>query len=244
MMFELAGGRLRVMGTLHLLPMGKAVPAWVRSAYEWSEAVFVEHSPADFVDGATTDVPEEFPRASPKLLAQLQKAGGSLNTQPPLAQWRRGAAVVMALASRLSGSPGADQALHDWCGRDGKPFGYLEQASDVLHVLDAIEEADWQAGIAAELARPGTPAQQLQQFYDAWRKGRMEVIAKEAREGLFAVPGIRDRMLTHRNTAWAAPFTEPGRRSLVAVGAAHLAGPGNFLDAIACVSGRPLRRVV
>ncbi|WPB57018.1 TraB/GumN family protein [Xylophilus sp. GOD-11R] len=244
MMFELAGGRLRVMGTLHLLPVGKTVPAWVRSAYEWSEAVFVEHSPGEFVDRATSDGAEKCPRASPELLARLRQTAWSTNTQPPLVQWRRGAAVVMALASRLSGSPGADQALHDWCAQQGKPFGYIEQASDVLDLLDAIEEADWRAGIAAELARPGTPALQLQQFYDAWRKGRMEVIAKEAREGLFSVPGIRERMLTGRNAAWAAPFTEPGRRSLVAVGAAHLVGPGNFLEEIARVSGRPLTRIV
>lgn len=241
MIFELTGTPLRVMGTLHLMPPGRPLPGWVRTAYDWSEAVFVEHSPVEFMRLAQQTEAPWHKTVSPAFRALLAKA----SAQPlPLDGMRPGAAVVMALASRVTGNSGADQALHGWCQADGKTFGYIEQPGQLLDMLDGIPEAEWMAGIHTELARHESPAQQLQLFYDAWRKGRLADIGKVCNEGLFASRLIREKMLVERNTAWAANYREPSARSLVAVGAAHLVGPGNFLEALAQISGRGVRRIV
>ncbi|QHI98851.1 hypothetical protein GT347_13140 [Xylophilus rhododendri] len=242
MIFELDGGRIRVMGTLHLLPPGRQLPPWVRSAYDWSEAVFVEHSASDFLRLAQPEALPVEQQASAGLLKRLRDIAGP--SPMALERMHRGAAVVMALASRLSGRPGADMALHDWAQQDGKPFGYVEQASEVLAVLDGIAESDWLEGIAAELARPQTSAQQLQGFYDAWRKGRLEQIAEASEQGLLSRPAIRQRMLLERNRAWAARYAAPQQRCLIAVGAAHLVGAGSFLETLAQASGGGMRRIV
>ena len=73
---------------------------------------------------------------------------------------------------------------------------------------------------------------------------RLDGIATASAAGLFSVPAIRARLLTGRNAAWAARYAEPARPTLVAVGAAHLVGEGSFLQALAQVSGRSVRRLV
>jgi uncharacterized protein YbaP (TraB family) len=143
MLYELEGTRLRVLGTLHLLPPGGKLPDWLVSAYEWSEAVFVEHSPTDF-------------------LQQARQVTGPLESRVSPAFWQ--------LLQRLT--------------------------------LEA-----------------GT------------------------REGLFAVEKVRSALLTGRNRCWASAYANPPRRSLVAVGAAHLVGDSSFLDELARVSGCAVRRV-
>jgi uncharacterized protein YbaP (TraB family) len=245
MIFELSGSRLRVMGTLHLLPQGAVLPAWVRSGYDWSEAVFIEHSPSEFLRLAQLPDPVAGRTPSPAFGDLLARATVDRASGAP-AGLQRGAAVLMALASRIAVAAigGADQALHDWSRADARPFGYLEQAGDALELLNAIEESEWTPAIHAELARPESPERQLQGFHDAWRKGKLVEIERLSRQGLFASADIRAHMLTRRNQAWAAPYTDPPRRSLVAVGAAHLVGPGNFLECLARVSGRSIRRIV
>lgn len=242
MIFELRGTPLRVMGTLHLLPPGRTLPAWVRSAYDWSEAVFVEHSSADFLQKAQRTDPPLEARITPELLGCLRQAAGQAVAS--LSGLQRGAAVVMALGSRVAGDAGADQALHGWSQADGKPFGFLEHAGDLLEALEKIDETDWCAGIRAELDRPETPAVQLQGFYEAWRKSRLDPLEPLTHQGLFVVPAIRQALLIARNEAWAARYREPTQRCLLAVGAAHLVGDGNFLQVLARISGRGVRRIV
>ena len=245
MIFELTGTPLRIAGTLHLLPPGRDLPAWVRSAYDWSDAVFVEHSPADFLrEAQRIDEPLDHV-VSPVFWSRLQMFASSLPL--PLAGLQRGAAVVLGLGSRLQGAPGADQALGDWCARDGKPFGCMEPATELLEALASIGEAQWLAGLDAEHRLAGDPRAlqaQLQRFYDSWRKGKLDGIVTASTAGLFSVPAIRARLLTGRNAAWAARYAEPSRPTLVAVGAAHLVGEGSFLQALAQVSGRSVRRLV
>lgn len=243
MLYELSGTRLRIAGTLHLLPPGGPLPDWLAEAYGWSEAVFVEHSPADFLQLARQPGAPADTVVSPAFGDVLDSLVANTALPWSLADFQRGAAVVMALACRIQGIAGADQALHDWSQRDRKVFGYVEQAAAVLQKLNAITEAEWTAGIAAELARPESPADQLQFFHDAWLNGRVDDIVANTREGLFSVDAIRSALLTGRNQAWAAVYRAPARRSLMAVGAAHLVGEASFLEQLSAVSGRAVVRL-
>ncbi|MCZ2498630.1 hypothetical protein GN316_17850 [Xylophilus sp. Kf1] len=243
MLYELSGTRLRIVGTLHLLPPGGHLPDWLAEAHDWSEAVFVEHSPQDFLTLAREIEAPLDTLVSPAFWQLLNGLVARTVLPWSLAEFQRGAAVVMALACRIQGIAGADQALHDWSRRDGKAFGYVEQPAAVLEKLQTISEADWTAGIQAEQARPETTAWQLQHFHDAWHAGRVEDIAANTREGLFSIDTIRAALLTGRNRAWARAYRPPARRSLMAVGAAHLAGEDNFLEALAEVSGRRVVRL-
>jgi len=244
MLYELSGTRLRIVGTLHLLPPDGELPDWLARAYEWSDAVFVEHSPTDFLQLARQTSAPLDSLVSPAFWQLLNRLAASAVLPWSLANFQRGAAVVMALACRIKGISGADQALHDWSRRDGKTFGYVEQPAAVLEKLNTITEAEWTAGIAAELARPETAERQLRHFHDAWRHGRVEDIAASTREGLFSVQAIRSVLLTGRNRSWAGAYREPPQRSLMAVGAAHLVGKDNFLEMLADVSGRKVVRLV
>lgn len=244
MLYELSGTRLRIVGTLHLLPPDGELPVWLAQAYEWSEAVFVEHSPTDFLQLARQTRAPLDTLVSPAFWQLLKGLTAGTVLPWSLADFQRGAAVVMALACRIQGIAGADQALHDWSRRDGKTFGYVEQPATVLEKLNGITEEDWTAGIAAELAKPESGARQLRLFHDAWHQGRVEDIVASTREGLFSVDAIRSVLLTGRNRAWASAYREPPWRSLMAVGAAHLVGKDNFLDLLADVSGRAVVRLV
>ena len=243
MLYELEGSHLRVIGTLHLLPQGGKMPDWLPTAYAWSEAVFVEHSPTDFLQQARLVDASPGTRLSPAFRQWLERLVLEAGVSLPLGEFQRGAAVVMALGCRIQGMPGADQALHDWCQRDRKAFGYVEQPIAVLQALEEITEDDWTLAIQAELARPESPALQLQQVHAAWLAGDTALLEAGTREGLFTVEKLRGALLTGRNRRWAAAYADPPRRSLVAVGAAHLVGADSFLDELARVSGRNVRRI-
>jgi uncharacterized protein YbaP (TraB family) len=243
MLYELEGTRLRVLGTLHLLPPGGKLPDWLVSAYEWSEAVFIEHSPTDFLLQARQATGPLESRVSPAFWQLLQRLTLEAGVVLPLAEFQRGAAVVMAMGCRIQGIAGADQALHDWCQRDHKVFGYVEQPAAVLQALEEISEDEWTQAIHAELARPESPASQLKQVYGAWLGGETQTLEAGTREGLFAVEKVRSALLTRRNRCWASAYANPPHRSLVAVGAAHLVGDNSFLDELTRVSGCAVRRV-
>ena len=243
MLYELEGTHLRVLGTLHLLPPGGKLPDWLATAYAWSEAVFVEHSPTEFLSQARQVTAPLESRVSPAFWQLLNRLTLEAGVAVPLAEFQRGAAVVMAMGCRIQGIAGADQALHDWCQRDQKAFGYVEQPATVLRALEEISEEDWMLAIHTELARTESPASQLSQVHGAWMRGETETLEAGTREGLFAVPRVRSALLTGRNRSWAAAYADPPRRSLVAVGAAHLVGADSFLNELARISGHAVRRI-
>lgn len=89
------------------------------------------------------------------------------------------------------------------------------------------------------------PQRFLEQLYRCWRAGDLEAVSNQAAASpLFQIPGLRDAMIVRRNRAWAEQIkgilTTP-HRTLITVGALHLAGPCNLFEFIGQpVEGLPL----
>src|SRR5258707_11112497 len=52
MYYEIKGSKVRIAGSIHLLPAGSTNPEWVTEAYEWSEETYLESNKDDLAANA------------------------------------------------------------------------------------------------------------------------------------------------------------------------------------------------
>jgi hypothetical protein len=141
-------------------------------------------------------------------------------------------AVALTLARPSSGSEasnGVDRAVLK--AATGKPVVELEGAKSQLSIFDQLPEREQRDLLGFVLADDGALDDEAD-LVDTWRKGDMARIEAETRTGMLADPELREALFTGRNRAWTARIgTEirAGRRPFVAVGAAHMAGPGGLV---------------
>jgi uncharacterized protein len=115
-----------------------------------------------------------------------------------------------------------------------KPYRFLETAEEVAASLETIPLSAICAGLELLLADLTEPQRTLERMQAAWLQRDLQAVYDVAAESaMFSLPGIRSAILDARNQAWAprvrAELDNPGR-TLIVVGALHLAGPDNLLD--------------
>lgn len=155
-------------------------------------------------------------------------------------------AVAMILSQRAQGAAearhGLEAGLRSAAG--GKPIAALEGAAAQLSVFDRLPEAD-QRDLLTAVIDEASATNRPDTLGQAWKQGDMAAIERETRTGMMADPELRAALLLQRNRAWAdriARSLASGRRPLVAVGAAHMAGPDG-LPALLAAKGFAVRRV-
>jgi uncharacterized protein len=127
---------------------------------------------------------------------------------------------------------GVDVTLAKEFRKKGKANSGLETVDQQLHFFADMPQADEVASLHVQLQHLDTAQADLETTVTAWEKGDVETIAKvENGEMRKDYPSLYQRLVVERNKAWTEKIAAtlaadgPDKTVLVAVGAAHLAGP-------------------
>lgn len=245
-----------MLGTIHALPPGTEwqTPAIGRVIDE-ADCLVVEVAALDderglartFASLATSPgLPPLSARVPPDLAAPL----AALMERGDLAPGRLAATETWAAALALAridspGDPanGTDRALI--AAFAGRPVRELEGAAAQLGIFDGLPEAQQRAMLAAVVRESAAPGRDPARLQRAFLAGDAATIEASTREGLLADPALHEALLAGRNRRWAetlGPILAECPRPLIAVGAAHLVGPGG-LAALLAERGYRVRRV-
>lgn len=138
------------------------------------------------------------------------------------------AAALMLAQGVRGGNPanGVDRALLRRF--EGRPIRELEGAARQLGIFDSLPESDQRDLLSAVVQEGKDGSGKSEKLARIWRSGDMERLAQENTRGLLADPGLRTALLVERNDDWARQLAEmlPAvPPAMIAVGAAHMAGP-------------------
>ncbi len=242
------GGTVYLIGTLHQLP---ARVAWdhgpVRAAVRRADALMVElhpdelaRAPAGLAKAAarTPPVPLDarLPPAAAQRLNQFAARNGlDMAVLAGLDDWAVALTIgnIRTRAAGLASANGVDRLLIRQFRRRGAAVMGLETATDQFGALDRLSPATQAALLADAAAGIGDGGAELAALLAAWRGGDVAALAQIAAQSGGEYPDFRASLLTDRNRRWTDRILNRGgghQVVLVAVGAAHLAGPDSLID--------------
>jgi uncharacterized protein YbaP (TraB family) len=232
---------LWLFGTVHQLRPGTPwLTGDVARAFAGCDTLVLElvaPTPAE-TDAALVDAaPERAPVLPPRLRARLRARVVALGypaeafdaTDPWFA-----ATTLAAEPLRRAGyatPPAPETLLARLAERAAKPVVGLETQRAQISMFAGLPSDAQQAMLAQVLATPD-PVEEMDRTVAAWGAGDVAALTRLTdREMARAGPAIRAALLDRRNARWTkqimAWLRHPGTR-FVAVGAAHLAGPGGL----------------
>jgi len=160
----------------------------------------------------------------------IEASSISIRTLNRMESW----AAALSLASAqtrglgLDSSGGVEKKLTAQFQKAGKPIEALETIELQLGYFDQLPEAQQRKMLTSVIEESGDSQQAFEQLFNAWVTGDIEQIVTLSDSGILTDPKTREYLLVRRNLDWAEQLDKrlqkPGT-SLVAVGAAHLAGP-------------------
>ena len=232
MYFEFPNTNVRVLGSLHMVPVGSdEVPSWARNAYDWCESLVVEHDPPSLLPLFKSNGSPPC-QLQPRIVAALEKFWPSQGPLSPLGELRPWAVLIGLAVLNQQAVGGIEPNFLRWAVEHAKPVRYLETASDVVRSFDSALLEDIEKSI--EIALPDLPLFQRRfiEMHSAWlSRDRERLLSVAASAPLFSLPSLRQAVLENRNRAWA-PIVErmlhTSERTLVVVGALHLCGTGSL----------------
>jgi uncharacterized protein len=251
-----AGEQGWLFGTIHALP---APVEWrspkVKTALIGSDRLVLEIKNADdpaalaeiFARLAHTPgqppidqrVPAETRQPLDRLLAKGGLAGRRFDN---VETWAVAITLSQAASKEMDSRHGIDREITRAAA--GKPITELEGAETQLRIFDSLPEKEQRDLLAAIVQEAGDDTMQ-DRLGKAWSSGDMAAIEAETHTGLLADPELRAALLVDRNADWAdkvAAMLKTGSRPLVAVGAAHMAGPDG-LPALLAARGYTVTRI-
>jgi uncharacterized protein YbaP (TraB family) len=231
MYYELKHTTIRLAGSLHLVPAGSVIPAWVWDAYSWSEDIYLEANGdelskyAFLPSGALTK--DKLPSHLWPRLEAAWPAGGKIDSQK---LW----VVTMILAtSGLGLVHGVEPQITRRAAADSRSIDYLETMSEFAALMDGVNDSVYVNAIAMLLADPTKRARDIADMYEAWITGDVEEIgAVMARISMAQFPEVQKVIFERRNCNWLpriAATLSTRKRTLIIVGAGHLAGTSGLL---------------
>ncbi len=143
-------------------------------------------------------------------------------------------AAALSLASAQTRSLGLDSSgsvekkLTSQFEKAGKPIEALETIEQQLGYFDKLPEEQQRKMLASVVEESDDAQQALEMLFNAWMTGDLEHIVTLSDTGILTDPKTRQYILVARNLDWVEQLDKRLQRpgtSLVAVGAAHLAGP-------------------
>jgi uncharacterized protein YbaP (TraB family) len=176
-------------------------------------------------------------RVPPELLATLAATLTRFNPGP-LEQFKTWY-VALTLANLATAAAGLDPVtgveavLTERAKLRKIPIEGLETVEQQLSYFDVLSEADQRLFLAATLEEVAQAEVRTRELVDDWLAGRTEALAERLNRDFEGSPMLKQMLLGDRNARfadWIAKTMEVPGRVFVAVGAGHLAGPGNMLE--------------
>jgi uncharacterized protein YbaP (TraB family) len=228
-----------LFGTIHSLPDGTTWETELLSdTIEDADVLIVEI--ADLENKAaishifarlarTDDLPplsSRLPASEQAALREMMKAGSfSEGDFTATESW----AAALMLAQGIRGSNPENGVDRELLRRfQGRPIRELEGAERQLGIFDRLPESDQRDLLTAVVLEGTASTEKSAELMRTWRSGDMDRLAQENTEGLLSDPELRAALLVKRNEDWAKQLTAllPNvPPALIAVGAAHMAGP-------------------
>ena len=230
-----------LFGTIHVgVNADTQLPAWLKAKVDGARAFAMEANLSEpgllgafnRTDGGSLRLdlgPEAWAKLEGVVGADMARGVDKLK---PIA------AMTMLEASFLPQTSAMDPALEGRAARAGKPIVYFESALRQLEIVDPLITA---ADVKAFLDNLEYAKGKLIELRDAYLAGDAETLGKQfedttlwvaAGRDLAQFPGFVKALLENRNAAWIPQIEKLHAEGggFVAVGAGHLAGPGNVLD--------------
>lgn len=234
MIYELPDLNVRIMGSMHVVPTGKELPAWALEAYDWCEELVFEaderalfhalspvtgYSLKDGVKSSTWDT-----------LADAWPSEGPI---PPIDAVQPWAVFLLSSVFAMETSDGIEPIFLRKAVADSKDVSYLETGANIAAAFDQIPISKIIEGLDEIAKDMGAGQKVMEAMYKAWIAKDIAALCNAAsRSPGFKHQDVRRAILYLRNQLWAQQLKEVGQsktRKLVAVGALHLHGPKNLL---------------
>ncbi len=143
--------------------------------------------------------------------------------------------MVPMLKDGYDPASGIDMKMLAQSKQEQKPVKGFETASDQLHMMADVPQAEQVAMLHEQLTELDKAAAEMNDLVTAWEHGDVEKIARiDNGELATKHPAEYKRLVVDRNVRWAATLDgllkAPGTGTVfVVVGAGHLAGPDSVL---------------
>jgi uncharacterized protein len=181
-------------------------------------------------------------RIRPSLHDDLERIIDSANIPERALNRMETWAAALSLASAqtrglgLNSSSGVEEKLTEQFTKAGKPIEALETIELQLGYFDKLPEAQQRQMLTSVVEDSIDAQQDFEELFNAWMTGNIEQMVTLTDSGILADPTTRKYLLVSRNLDWVEQLDKrlqkPGT-SLVAVGAAHLAGPDAVQETLA-----------
>lgn len=232
MLYQLKGTNTRIIGTLHRVPTG--MNSWMPRVLEqcnWAQEFAVEMRLANAPAIFSTPTIRTVSLLPSNLRAKLK--GYWPAHLGPFEDANLVGATLLASIVDVPADPGVEFIVED-SAADGRHIFELEDASDFHAGFADIPASQFATAIRMSLKRtPEHRAGRLRLLYERWEAGGRDELHATLVEEL--PPAFKAPMFTSRNAAWAPKIASLARRParlLICVGAGHLCGPGNILEAL------------
>ena len=240
MYWNAIGTNVRFLGSMHILPKeNSGLPTWAMEAFDWAEDVAFESDPTTIAPYVRTSNPthlsDNLTPATWNTLSTLWSQAGAHGVLEAMRPW---AVLLTSSVFAQSHVPGIEPQFIEWAKQRSKPVHFLETAESLVNNFDSAplnEICQALESLANDLA---APQRLLNAMYAAWMDADIKSLYSIADQSpAFNLPGIRHAVLLARNREWlprVEHLLQSPRRTLIAVGALHLHGPGNVFEQAGC----------
>ncbi|MGA7777761.1 MAG: TraB/GumN family protein [Paraburkholderia sp.] len=245
MYLQLIGTNVRLLGSMHLFPASSPrMPDWVSQAFDWSETLVFESDALAILPFLKRESGTSLEHDLPvDVWRRLDPSWPSAGPLAPLSELRPWAALMVAPTLCQRVVEGVEPRMLREAAAQSKPHRYLETGAEVAASLESIPLATVSTGLELLLADLTEPQRTLDHMQEAWLRRDTEAVYRIAAQSpMFSLPGIRSALLDGRNRAWAPHIRRAlgsQERTLVVVGALHLAGEGSLVECL----GHPVEPV-
>lgn len=240
MYFEIEGSRVRLGGTMHVVPKGHPLAHWVDDAISWARVIYLEHDKQEsdwgrYAPQWSRPLSQRLPHSWPQIRRKYSRDFVSY-----LATLRPGA-IASQMLDLVPIDPGVER-LAIARSRETHPQGprirYLETVAQSYAAADGVSNAVWDDAVNWALDNPGSFKTVLETSYRAWVAGDFEEVERiSSLHSVSRFPPIKHAVITARNHLWLPTIhqlvqsaVEP---TLVLVGVAHLGGSDGLLPQLA-----------